>query len=145
MRPALREDAPALATVHRRCFFEAWDENVLAYLVGLPSSLAFLEERDEAVVGFILCRLVSSESEVLTCAVHPAARRGGTGWRLIDKVLDEIRRLGGKQVFLEVAEDAAAARALYGRAGFRVVGRRRRYYLRPSGERVDALVMRRTL
>lgn len=145
IRRACSADAPGLATVHERCFCEAWDENVLAYFVGLPSSLIFLEERDGAVAGFILCRLISSESEVLTCAVHPAVRRQGVGRRLIEAALGELRRLGGEKVFLEVAEDALPARALYQRAGFCPVGRRRRYYARASGDPVDALVMRRDL
>jgi ribosomal-protein-alanine N-acetyltransferase len=145
IRRACRADAPALAIVHERCFAEAWDENVLAYFVGLPSSLTFLEEKDGTVVGFILCRLISSESEVLTCAVHPAVRRRGVGQRLVEAALRELRRLGGKQVFLEVAEDAVPARALYQSADFCAVGRRRRYYARAAGDWVDALVMRRDL
>jgi ribosomal-protein-alanine N-acetyltransferase len=145
IRRACRDDAPALASVHERCFSEAWDENVLAYFVGLPSSLTFLEERDGAVAGFILCRLICNESEVLTCAVHPAVRRQGVASRLIEAALCELRRLGGRQVFLEVAEDAVTARALYRRTGFRAVGRRRRYYTRAVGDPADALVMRRDL
>jgi len=45
-------------------------------------------------------------------------------------------------VMLEVRADNAAALALYGSTGYRVLTRRRGYY-RPDG--VDALVMRRTL
>ena len=48
-------------------------------------------------------------------------------------------------LWLEVAVDNAAAVALYEKAGFETTGRRPRYYARPSGERVDALLMRRLL
>jgi [ribosomal protein S18]-alanine N-acetyltransferase len=48
---------------------------------------------------------------------------------------------GALEMFLEVAEENAAARALYGRGGYVVVGCRRGYYRDGS----DALVMRKTL
>ena len=52
---------------------------------------------------------------------------------------------GAVRLFLEVAEDNAAARALYDRAGFRPIGRRKAYYARPDGGRTDALVLGRDL
>ena len=42
--------------------------------------------------------------------------------------------------FLKIVPNAAA-RALYARAGFAEVGRRRGYYQRPDGRREDALVL----
>jgi ribosomal-protein-alanine N-acetyltransferase len=48
-------------------------------------------------------------------------------------------------MFLEVAEDNAAALALYTAAGFATTGRRRAYYRRPGGLLVDALMLRSPL
>ncbi len=48
---------------------------------------------------------------------------------------------GAQTLWLEVAEDNAAARALYAAAGFEEAGRRRRYYPRANGP-VDALTLR---
>ena len=52
---------------------------------------------------------------------------------------------GLKTVFLEVEENNRPARALYERAGFRVVGHRDRYYKDAGGEQLNAVVMRRDL
>lgn len=49
--------------------------------------------------------------------------------------------MGATRLFLEVAEDNAAARALYDRLGFEPAGRRPRYYSRPNGPAVDALLL----
>jgi ribosomal-protein-alanine N-acetyltransferase len=46
---------------------------------------------------------------------------------------------------LEVAADNAPALALYQRAGFETVGRRRGYYARIEGPAQDAVLMRRAL
>jgi ribosomal-protein-alanine N-acetyltransferase len=50
----------------------------------------------------------------------------------------EAVRRGAVEIFLEVAEPNAAARALYACAGAREVGRRPRYY----ADGADALVLR---
>ena len=46
--------------------------------------------------------------------------------------------------FLEVAEDNAAARALYRAAGWNETGRRRGYYPRPGGA-LDAITLAKPL
>jgi ribosomal-protein-alanine N-acetyltransferase len=48
---------------------------------------------------------------------------------------------GATRLFLEVADDNAAALALYARAGFSEAGRRPGYYARPDGGRQDALIL----
>lgn len=139
-------DSGALAALHRLCFDdEPWGAEVFAYFLALPSSLVLTERRDGELVGFVLCRLVAEESEVLTCAVHPDCRRLGIARRLLTMMFEAIRRRGGRCVFLEVANDAPAARALYEQCGFRAVGRRRQYYVRSRASTIDAIVMRRDL
>jgi ribosomal-protein-alanine N-acetyltransferase len=46
---------------------------------------------------------------------------------------------------LEVAADNGAALRLYRRTNFTQAGRRKGYYARPGGEKVDALVLARAL
>ena len=48
---------------------------------------------------------------------------------------------GATRVFLEVAEDNLAARALYERTGFVEAGRRPGYYAAADGGRRDALLL----
>jgi ribosomal-protein-alanine N-acetyltransferase len=61
---------------------------------------------------------------------------------LLDAALAEARARGADEIFLEVRNSNAPARALYGSRGFKEVGRRPNYYRRPVE---DAIVLRRTL
>lgn len=95
--------------------------------------------------GFALGRAVLDEAEVLTIAVAPAARRQGRGARLMADWLTAARARGAARAFLEVAADNTPAQALYAAQGFAPAGRRKGYYHRPDGQRVDALVLAKTL
>jgi ribosomal-protein-alanine N-acetyltransferase len=133
----------ALAALHRRAFTTPppWDAATFGGFLGDP--LAFLLV--EADAGFVLGRAVAGEAELLTLAVAPEARRRGLGRKLVARFLYQARLRGAATAFLEVAEDNGPAQALYRRAGFAESGRRRGYYRRPDGSRLDALVLRRDL
>ncbi len=112
------------------------------------SAAAFADLLDQAGVfaletpnGFILMRAVADEAEILTLAVRPGARRSGEGGRLVGAGVLAAAARGAARVFLEVAEDNAAARALYARAGFVEAGRRPGYYAGVDGGRRDALLL----
>ena len=72
----------------------------------------------------------------------PAHRRAGLGRLLFDEFLAEAQRLGAADVWLEVAVDNEAARAMYESYGFEQVRMRPRYY--QPGD-IDAVVMRKIM
>ena len=82
------------------------------------------------------------QADVLTIAVRPGYWGQGIGSALLGALLDEARRRGCVQVFLEVRADNLRAQGLYQRRGFEEIGVRRGYY-QPSG--MDAIVMRKDL
>ena len=126
----------ALAAIHAEAFETPWDAASLSALLASPGVFVVAEAD-----GFILIRVVADEAEILTLAVRPSARRGGLGARLVEAGVVRSAALGAERMFLEVAEDNVAARALYARAGFHEAGRRRGYYARGDGSREDALVL----
>jgi [ribosomal protein S18]-alanine N-acetyltransferase len=103
--------------------------------------LAAVDEND-SLLGWAGIRVVGDTAEILTVGVVPQARRQGIGGRLLAILLDEARRRGAVEAFLEVRVDNVAAQQLYERARFARVGIRRGYY---AGGRVDAVVMRRAI
>ena len=131
-------DPAVLAALHRQAFDEPWDEPAFAALLASPGVFALAVGE---TTGFILCRAMAGDSEVLTLAVAPSHRRQGVGRGLLEAALAEAGRRGAEAMFLEVAADNAPALALYRSVGFAQVGLRRGYY--PDG--ADALVMRQEL
>jgi ribosomal-protein-alanine N-acetyltransferase len=103
--------------------------------------LAAVDE-NESLLGWAGIRVVGDTAEILTVGVVPQARRQGIGGRLLAMLLDEARRRGAIEAFLEARVDNTAAQQLYEHALFVRVGIRRGYY---AGGRVDAVVMRRVI
>ncbi|MEJ0018327.1 MAG: GNAT family N-acetyltransferase [Acetobacteraceae bacterium] len=128
--------APALAAIHAAAFppREAWGADAISLQLALPGAFGLVDSRG----GMLLGRVAADEAEVLTLAVAPAVRRQGIGAALLAAAKAAAAARGARALFLEVATNNAAALALYLRAGFIEVGRRRRYYADSS----DALVLR---
>ena len=91
-----------------------------------------------------MIRRIADEAEILTLATHPEAQGAGRATALLAAALDTERAAGATSVFLEVAEDNAAARALYDRAGFIQVAERKDYYKSANGL-TTARILRKSL
>ena len=134
--------AEPLAVLHAGCFPEdPWDAEALGRILGLSGGFGFIAWRSDKPVGFALARDLGNEGEILSLGVLPDCRRLGIGRALLRAVIDEAASRELPSIVLEVADDNAAARGLYARAGFVAVGRRPRYYRR-GDETIDALLLR---
>ncbi len=135
-------DAGLLAALHRECFgSRGWSLAQISGSLGLSTTVGFIAEADRQAAGFILCQMTpDEEAEVLTICVMPALRRKGIGALLLNAAFAAAKERKAARLFLEVAADNEAALALYEKAGFRVIGRRRGYYARESGA-ADAVMM----
>ena len=96
-------------------------------------------EESGAIVGYVVALEAADEGEILNLAVAPAGRRSGLGRALVERILEALTASGVRQVYLEVRESNAPARALYAAHGFKEAGRRKQYYRRPVE---DAIVLR---
>lgn len=143
LRPAITADAHLLAAMHEATFEAPWGPAEIAGLLDGPGGFALIAEDDEPL-GFILCRAVGGEAEILTLAVEPHARRRGIAAALVEAAAQVAIEKDAEVFFLEVAEDNKAAIALYQATHFIWAGRRPGYYQGPDGA-TDALVMRRRL
>jgi ribosomal-protein-alanine N-acetyltransferase len=141
-------DIPAIAAIERRVFSDPWSER--AFHDVLAHSLMFFacvredandEHASGRVLGYVVAWFAGGQGEIANLAVDEAARGKGLGAVLLDAALEEARRHGTDEVFLEVRSSNARARELYDSRGFAEVGRRRRYYRRPIE---DAIILRWT-
>ncbi len=141
-------DAGAFAVLHASSFTDPWSAASFATLLCRQQVFGLKLMADGGgVAAFILAQVIAGDGEVLTFCVDPALRLAGRGRWLLEEACRRARAQGALSVYLEVSEENAAALALYAKAGFVSVGRRKGYYVEPAiGARgSDALVMRKML
>jgi ribosomal-protein-alanine N-acetyltransferase len=145
-RPLAAHDLPVVATLEARIHAAPWSERNFrdALAAGYSARVGVCGER---IVAYGVLMLGPGEAQLLNLSVIPEARRNGLGRMLLAQFIDDARRLGAEQLFLEVRVGNVGAIALYEGASFVAVARRVRYYPpdRRGGVREDALVMRRDL
>jgi ribosomal-protein-alanine N-acetyltransferase len=158
IRPAVVGDIPHMVELERQCATAAhWSPDQYQAAIGTDSLesqrlvlvvCSHTEPNDSsdpgessALLAFLVAHIVGGEWEVENVVVTPVLRRQGVGVRLLDEIISRAHQGDADAVFLEVRESNHGARALYEKASFAQVGRRRGYYSQPPE---DAIVYRLT-
>jgi ribosomal-protein-alanine N-acetyltransferase len=134
----VRPTPQALAAIHARAMTVPAPWTAQTFLAFLSAQGSILTTSGR---GFALGRVIADESELLTLAVDPEARRQGHARRCLADLIEAAAARGARRMHLEVAFDNAAALGLYESVGFVVTGRRKGYYTGPDSRPVDALSM----
>ena len=141
---AERVHLPEVAAIEQACFSDPWSE--ASFRQALDNRTVFFRVATDGagglVVGYVVAWFAGGEGEIANVAVAPHARGRGIGGLLLDAAVRAAVECGAEALYLDVRESNARARALYASRGFVEVGRRRRYYRRPSE---DAIVLRRAI
>ena len=140
---AAPERAAEIATLHARLFPLAWDEAAVKALLEHPASTSLMAIAGDpkAVTGFVIGQLAADEAEIISIGVAPDWQRQGLGKKLVEGLIRAVKRGEAHKLFLEVAEDNSAAKALYTSLGFKESGRRKGYYERQGRPAADALIL----
>jgi [ribosomal protein S18]-alanine N-acetyltransferase len=134
--------AAPLSQLHGICFpDEPWPSRAIAEIMAMSGFFGRVAWDDDAATGFALAQGLGEQCEILTLGVIPERRRAGIASALLASIFEEAQFRRARTLFLEVADDNIAARALYAARDFVQIGRRPNYYRRASGL-VDALVLR---
>ena len=128
--------------IEKSCFSDPWSSDAIASAIfnSMVMCLALIYE--EKAVGFAMICTVTDESELLNLAVEENYRNKGFAAALMDRAEKEAIDAGADVMYLEVRESNAAASNLYKKIGFSEIGRRKKYYRRPTE---DAVIMEKKL
>lgn len=134
------DDIPAVVAIDQSSFTLPWPETSYRYELQSNKAARCLvaEDNDQEIVAMIVSWMIEDELHIATFATHLNHRRKGIGSLLLMQALEEARAVGARRAFLEVREGNVAAQEIYRKFGFKVAGRRLKYY-RDNAE--DAILM----
>ena len=139
IRPMIGTDIPQVASMEAAVFPDPWSagafEETLGMTIGI--NLVAIDEQGR-LCGYLCAQAVADEIQIHNIAVDPDCRRRGIGRQLLQEAEREGTARGAVCAILEVRVTNTTALAMYGRMGYRRIGRRRAYYCKPV---CDALVL----
>ncbi len=141
IRRAVAGDLEAILRIEAAVFGDPWSPESFTPEFDDSYSWFRVAERDGAIAGFVIARIVARQGEIANIAVAPTHQGSGLGGQLLDAAIEATEAQDCEAVWLEVRETNEPAKRLYASRGFEAIGRRKRYYKLPVE---DALVLRRT-
>ena len=141
--PMQPEDLPEILTLEAAAL-SAWNRDQLAAELEQPTGFQFVVRRKgtDRIIAFLCGRVMADEAEILKLSVAQSERRKGVGRQLLDFVVKFYSEKGVKNCFLELRASNTAARNLYEKEGFSIIGKRNNYYMEPAE---DAILMKRKI
>jgi ribosomal-protein-alanine N-acetyltransferase len=138
IREMKESDIPHVVEIENISFSTPWSSHSFLREIYKPYSISMVALIGDRILGYICAEMIIDEAHILNLAVHPDFRRMGVGSLLVSRLLEEVERKGCRYIYLEVRTSNLAAKRLYERFNFKVVGVRRHYYVHPDE---DALIM----
>ncbi len=143
IRPVTLDDISEIVEIERVAFSDPWSAQSFGESINHPAVyFAGAWSGASNLLGYVVAWFVADQGEIANLAVAPTGWGQGVGRALLTHAIEEGKRRGIDEMYLEVRDSNARARKLYEASGFEEIGRRRRYYSKPVE---DAIVLRRTL
>jgi ribosomal-protein-alanine N-acetyltransferase len=138
--PLNEKTIDTVVAIEETSFRQPWQRNSFVAELSCREALDLVvsDRPGGEVIAYACLRRVLEEIHLLKIAVAPNRRRLGVGTWLLAECLRLASAQGVEKFCLEVRPSNTAARLLYDKFGFRLVGKRPRYYA-DTGE--AALVM----
>lgn len=137
--PAEWRDIKQIAAIERQIFAEPWKEEGFREALNRKENVFLILFLEGEIAGYGLCYTMCDEGEIPTIAISPQFQGEGYGKILLRELLKRSVERGVERIFLEVRESNLAARCLYEKSGFEMVGIRKDFYKNPKE---DARLMR---
>ena len=132
------KDIDSILDLEHKCFSLPWSKGMFEDELVNPNAIYLVLEISGRICGYAGMWKIINEGHITNVAVHPDYRRKGYGTLLIKSLIQYAMDNGIEALTLEVRVSNTAAISLYESLGFRVEGRRKRYY---SDNNEDAYIM----
>jgi ribosomal-protein-alanine N-acetyltransferase len=138
-RPANLSDLDAMLEIEQSSFPAPWPRSVIAGEIdGRSWSRVTIASHEDALVGYMVYWIVTTEVHLLNLAVDPTWRRKGVAKKLMTYLIETSHSDNLTEILLEVRVSNTAAKNLYRQLRFKEIAIRPNYY---SDNHEDALVM----
>ena len=131
-------DVDEIHKIESKVFSDPWSKRAFLSDIRNDFSIPLVAYFEKKVAGYACLYRTTDEIQIGNLAVSPDFHQRGIGTKIMEYIINLAAEQKVKTLVLEVRQSNEAARRLYLKFGFKVAGRRRYYYRKPSE---DALIM----
>lgn len=132
------DDLDQIISIEKDNFSDPWTANGFFSFLIREDARFLTAEEDGKVIGYCGAILIPPESEITNVCVVREYRRRGVAKLMLEKLQQDLGKLGISTIHLEVRKSNLPARRLYEHLGFVQDGLRPHYYENPTE---DAILM----
>lgn len=133
IRKAELSDLPAIMKIEQDSFEEPWQE--VSFKDEIKDHEVFVLTFEDKLVGYICGWKILDEYNITNLAISKDLRKQGLGDLLVSHIMS-LHREDCRLLYLEARESNQAARKLYKKKGFSIIGIRKNYYDNPDEDAV---------
>ena len=126
------ETIPGAAELEKLCFAEPWSASSLELLTKEGIGVGMVCRKDGIVCAYGGMLVAVDEGQITNIATHPDFRRMGYGHAVVESLIKYAKNNRLDSISLEVRESNKAAIELYSSLGFKVEGKRKDFYKKPT-------------
>ena len=127
-----QDSLDGVAELEKLCFSQPWSKKSLELLLndGIGVGMVCRQDGIVCAYGGMMCAV--DEGQITNVATHPDFRRKGFARAVVDALIRYAKNNHLDSISLEVRESNASAIALYSSFGFKVEGKRKDFYTKPT-------------
>ncbi|MBQ6992602.1 MAG: ribosomal protein S18-alanine N-acetyltransferase [Clostridia bacterium] len=135
------QDLNQISNILNTEFDDFWNENLLKSEIENPNSKCIIAKSNDEIVGFACIWKAVDDIHITNIVVKKIYRKQGIGSLLLKELIKISNNENVTSITLEVKASNLPAQNLYQKYGFKVLGRRKKYY---NGTE-DAIIMTKDL
>lgn len=132
-----KKDVDLITEILQSDFDEFWTPRILETEILNPDSTYIVAKRNDEIVGFAGVWNDTYNMHITNIAVKKVYRHKGIGEVLLEKLIQITKEENKETITLEVNEQNTIAQNLYLKNGFKILGKRKKYY----NGKDDAIIM----
>ena len=136
-RYAENKDVFDILSLDEENFSNNFDEKF--YLEYIKNQRVIIAENQKNIVGYILFNQILDEAEIYKIVVSKNFRNKQIAFKIIEFLLDELKKNNVKKIFLEVRKSNIPAISLYKKCGFIDIREIIDYYTNPKEDGIMML------
>jgi len=119
IRPVVESDLKTVHRIERSAFKNSYPRSFLKALYRNNTQTFLVAQKEDMVIGYVIANYYGDEGHIISIAVDSSERRRHVGVKLMNSIINILKKLQVTEIRLEVRKSNIKARKFYESLGFK--------------------------